>query len=75
LPIAEAEHFALGPAALSILGYDPHHPAVAVITLWNGVNNILDEAADASDTATIKRSTIQRWENEGGEIQSGSDAD
>lgn len=36
LPIADAQHFTLGPASLSMLGYDPHHPAVAVIASWNG---------------------------------------
>lgn len=35
LPLAEAEHFALAPAALGILGYDPHHPEVSIIAAWN----------------------------------------
>ncbi len=35
LPLIEAQHFALGPASLSILGYDAHHPEVAIIALWN----------------------------------------
>jgi probable phosphoglycerate mutase len=39
LPIVDAEHFALGPAALSILSYDPHHPEVAVIASWNCAPN------------------------------------
>jgi broad specificity phosphatase PhoE len=75
LPLAEAQHFAFGPAALSILGHDPHHPTVAVIALWNcAPNEIADEAADAGagDAATIQQRAIQRWENEGGEIQPGS---
>lgn len=75
LPLAEAQHFAFGPAARSILGHDPHHPAVAVMALWNcAPNEILDEAADAgaSDAGAIKQRAIQRWENEGGEIQPGS---
>jgi broad specificity phosphatase PhoE len=52
LPLAEAQHFAFGAAALSILGHDPHHPEVAVIALWNGApNEILDGGAD--DAATM----------------------
>jgi broad specificity phosphatase PhoE len=48
LPLAEAQHFALGPAALSILGHDSHDPEVAVIALRNSApNEILDETADA----------------------------
>jgi probable phosphoglycerate mutase len=35
LPIIEARHFSLGPASLSVLGYNPDHPEVAVIALWN----------------------------------------
>lgn len=38
LPLIEAQHFALGPASLSILGYDPHHPGVAIIALWNAAS-------------------------------------
>lgn len=74
LPLAEAQHFAFGPAALSVLGHDPHHPTVAVIASWNcAPNETLDEAADAGDAATIKKRAIQRWEDEGGEIHSGLD--
>jgi len=35
LPIIEARHFSLGPASLSVLGYNPDHPETAVIALWN----------------------------------------
>lgn len=35
LPIVDAQHLAHGPASLSVLGYDPHHPEVAVIASWN----------------------------------------
>jgi len=46
LPLADAQHFAFGPAALSILSYDPHHPEVAVIAVWNcAPNEILDLTA------------------------------
>ena len=36
-PIIEARHFSLGPASLSVLGFNPDHPGVAVIALWNAV--------------------------------------
>ena len=35
LPLVEAQHFALGPASYGILSYDPHHPEIANIQLWN----------------------------------------
>ena len=38
LAVAEARHFTLGTASLSILAFDPHHPAVPVIALWNVVS-------------------------------------
>lgn len=31
----EGRHFSLGPASLCILSYNPHHPDVRVIALWN----------------------------------------
>jgi len=37
LMIIEARHFLLGPASLSVLGYNPDHPETAVIALWNSV--------------------------------------
>ena len=36
LAVAEARHFTLGTASVSILAFDPHHPDVTVIALWNG---------------------------------------
>jgi broad specificity phosphatase PhoE len=35
MPIAEAIHFVLGTASLSILADNPDHPEVRVIALWN----------------------------------------
>ncbi len=35
LPLDEGPHFILGTAALSIFGYDPDHPSIPVISLWN----------------------------------------
>ena len=38
LAVAEAEHFLLGTASLSILAFDPHHAGVPVIALWNALS-------------------------------------
>jgi broad specificity phosphatase PhoE len=38
LTVAEARHFALGTASLSILSFAHHHPTVPVIALWNEVS-------------------------------------
>lgn len=35
LPVADAQHFSLGTASLSILSYDPGHADVSIIELWN----------------------------------------
>jgi len=35
LPAVDGQHFALGPASLSILAHNAHHTAVRVIELWN----------------------------------------
>jgi probable phosphoglycerate mutase len=37
LEVIEGQHFALGPASISILAYETGHPAVPVIALWNAV--------------------------------------
>jgi probable phosphoglycerate mutase len=41
LAISESQHFALGTAALSILSFDPAHPEVPVIELWNAAPAVL----------------------------------
>jgi len=35
LPVIDGQHFLLGTASLSVLGYERNHPEVPVITLWN----------------------------------------
>ena len=37
LPLIEGQHFALGPASLSVLAHEPSHPELRVIALWNAV--------------------------------------
>ena len=39
LAVAEAQHFTLGTASLSIFAFDPHHTGVPVIALWNEVSH------------------------------------
>ena len=43
LPVAEALHFSLGTASLSILGNAPAHPEVRVIALWNATPGLLGQ--------------------------------
>lgn len=71
LPLIEAQHLALGTASLGILSFDPHHPEVAIIALWNAASRErFDAVANPSlgDLAIKKQRAIERWENEGGEI-------
>ncbi len=35
LPVMQGEHLQLGTASLSILGFNPHHPGLQVISQWN----------------------------------------
>jgi probable phosphoglycerate mutase len=50
LPVAQAQHFMLDPASISVLADDGAHPPQAVIALWNagrtGIEFIPDVAAD-----------------------------
>lgn len=41
LPVAEGQSFLLGTASLSILSYNPAHPEVPVIALWNATPALL----------------------------------
>jgi broad specificity phosphatase PhoE len=78
LPLVDAQHFALGTASLSVLGYDPHHPEVAVLALWNAASNEMDGPVShprSGATKTVNPQAIARWENEGGEIAMAPGAD
>jgi len=71
LPLVDAQHFPLGTASLSVLGFDPHHLEVPVVSLWNSLSHqASDSASDshAHGTLSARQWAIQRWENEGGEI-------
>lgn len=66
LPLAAARHFPLGTASISILGYDPGHPEVSVISLWNFVSHSISDSTGSDQT--MKKQAISGWENEGGRI-------
>ncbi len=42
LAVDEAQHFPLGTASISIFTFDPHHPDVPIIALWNVSHEILN---------------------------------
>jgi len=71
LPVIDGPHFVLGTASLSVLGYDPDHPGVPVIALWNAFSHEMLELLPnpaLGDVRTMKERAIQRWETDGGEI-------
>ena len=71
LPLVDAQHFPLGTASLSVLGFDPHHLEVPVISLWNSVSHQASGSTSdrhAHSALSARQRAIQRWENEGGEI-------
>lgn len=78
LPLIEAQHFTLGTASLSILGYDPRHPEVAVIALWNAASGETSgpmSRSSTGETKSVNPQAIARWENEGREIPTDAGAD
>ena len=44
LAAIEGQHFALGPASLSILGHEASHPKTQVMALWNATPPMLPDA-------------------------------
>ncbi len=69
LPVVEAQHLMLGTASLSMLGYEPSHPNVPVIALWNAApHSTLDSLSRPREDGTrpIKQRTIEHRNNEGG---------
>jgi broad specificity phosphatase PhoE len=71
LPVIDGQHFLLGTTSLSLLEYEPNHPEVPVIALWNvAPHEKLDVVLGShhANQRTMKQRAIDRWENEGGEI-------
>jgi broad specificity phosphatase PhoE len=50
LTVIEAQHFPLGTASISIFAFDPHHPTVPIIALWNAAP---DDRADSKSAEKI----------------------
>jgi len=71
LPAIEAQHFLLGTASLSLLGYEHDRADQPVISLWNAASpSPVDpgHGLRTGEAVALKRRAIERWENEGGEI-------
>ncbi len=71
LDVEQARHFLLGTASLCLLGYEHERHDEPVIAAWNATVPLplgSAPAAQSADNGPLKRSTIERWENEGGEI-------
>lgn len=75
LSVEYAERFLLETASLSILSYQHSNLAQPAISLWNSLSfeanaapnrSSWDAATTASDSSKLR--AIERWENEGGEI-------
>jgi broad specificity phosphatase PhoE len=45
LPVMQGQHFAIGPASISILGFEADHPERRVIALWNATSGIKQGAS------------------------------
>ena len=45
LPVIEGQHFLLGTASLNILSYNPAHPEVRVMALWNATPSMFASSA------------------------------
>ena len=72
MPVIEAQHFLFSTASLSVLGYEHDRADYPAIVLWNAASHeMFDAASDprVGDIGTMKQQALERWENEGGEIQ------
>jgi probable phosphoglycerate mutase len=45
LPVTQGQHFAIDPASIGILGFEPGHPHRRVISLWNATAAVGPRAA------------------------------
>ncbi|AHF93238.1 phosphoglycerate mutase [Opitutaceae bacterium TAV5] len=71
LPLAQARHFLLGTASLSVLGHEHGRDEEPAIALWGAVSGGLLDAGRRlreNEAGILKQRAIERWENEGGEI-------
>jgi broad specificity phosphatase PhoE len=73
LPVAQAQHFLLNTASVSVLCYEHECPDQPAIDLWNSTAHAsFVPATDAGpeERSDLKRRSHDRWENEGGEVPS-----
>ncbi len=53
LPVLQGEHFELATASVSILGFNPSHPGLAVIAQWNLVPGRLNDVQHSRSAAAV----------------------
>jgi probable phosphoglycerate mutase len=58
LPLVKAEHFQLDTASLSIFSFNPHHPEVPVIALWNAAPHNVFTKVSSSSTGDIPANQV-----------------
>ena len=71
LPVGAARHFLLGPASLSVLGYEHDRTDRPAIARWNNpapVSTSTPSGPVDRESHQLKKRALDRWENEGGEI-------
>ncbi len=72
LSVAQSRPLLLSTASHSILCFDHDQPEEPAIELWNDVAAEPPDMTPETDTettrATLKEKSVERWENEGGEI-------
>jgi probable phosphoglycerate mutase len=69
LDVAIAVHLMLGTTSLSVLQWNSHPSAKAVLVLWNAeAAHLCDVHVPLGDTRSMKERALERWENEGGEL-------
>jgi broad specificity phosphatase PhoE len=67
--LREGPHFVLGTASLSILGYDPDHPTVPVISLWNAFSGEILELISHPPIGDVR--TMKERESNDGKLTGG----
>jgi probable phosphoglycerate mutase len=70
LPLVEARHFPLGTASLSIFSFNPQHPEVPVIALWNAASQNIFTKVSHSPTGDVDadEASLDQWGNEVGKF-------
>ena len=53
LPVSEGPHFVLATASLGVFGYDPDHPTVPIISLWNAFSHEMLELLEQPSQKSV----------------------